>query len=363
MESIASWLARYGLEQYVASFIANDIDVDVLPSLSEKDLSELGVSMGHRKKFLAALLIATSSTAATRAATTSDTLSTSPEITAAGERRQLTVMFCDLVGSTALAEHLDPEDLREVIRAYQQCAGYVITRYDGHIAQYLGDGLLVYFGHPRAHEDDAERAVRAGLAIVSELNERMTRAPFGSDTTLAVRIGIHTGLIVIGEIGDSVRREQLALGDTPNIAARLQGYAEPGTIVISEHTRRLLAGNFVCADMGALAIKGIREPVRACTVTGERESASRFAGAKKRAHTSSIAGSSPARGEVRSYSCRAKPALGSLACSKKCGSVWARPVRMPFKCSVRPITSPARTIPSRASLPVRSNSGAKNRST
>ncbi len=279
MESIASWLARYGLEQYVASFIANDIDVDVLPSLSEKDLTELGVSMGHRKKILAALLTATSSTAATRAATTSDTLSTSPEITAAGERRQLTVMFCDLVGSTALAEHLDPEDLREVIRAYQQCAGYVITRYDGHIAQYLGDGLLVYFGHPRAHEDDAERAVRAGLAIVSELNERMTRAPFGRDTTLAVRIGIHTGLIVIGDIGDSVRREQLALGDTPNIAARLQGHAEPGTIVISEHTRRLLAGNFVCADMGALAIKGIREPVRACTVTGERESASRFAAA------------------------------------------------------------------------------------
>src|SRR5713226_6854696 len=166
------------------------------------------------------------------------------------ERRQLTVMFCDLVGSTALSEQLDPEELREVVRLYQETCTEVIQRYAGHIAQHLGDGLLVYFGYPVAHEDDAQRAVRTGLGIVAALqqrNEQMQSAVGAhSRAPLHVRIGIHTGLVVVGEIGGGAKREQLALGETPNLAARLQGLAEPDTVVISTATQRLVEGYFVC---------------------------------------------------------------------------------------------------------------------
>lgn len=276
MEPIADWLARIGLTQYVAVFAENDIDVEVLPSLTEPDLEKLGVSMGHRKKMLAAIAPMQHATARSPERERSITPPRDMESRAeAGERRQLTVMFCDLVGSTALAEQLDPEDLREVIRAYQQCAANVIERFDGHVAQYLGDGLLVYFGHPHAHEDDAERAVRAGMGIVAELQELVLPPPFTAESELAVRIGIHTGLIVIGNVGDD-SREQLALGDTPNIAARLQGLALPGTLVISNHTQRLIAGKFEVEDLGPQQIKGIREPIRAWTVSGISEAASRF---------------------------------------------------------------------------------------
>src|SRR5262249_49581611 len=156
------------------------------------------------------------------------------------ERRQLTVMFCDLVDSTALSQRLDPEELREVVRTYQETCTEVIRRYDGHIAQHLGDGLLVYFSYPTAHEDDAQRAVRTGLEIVEALKGQARQQP------LQVRIGIHTGLVVIGEIGSSEKREILALGETPNIAARLQGLAEPDTVVLSTATQRLIAGLFEC---------------------------------------------------------------------------------------------------------------------
>src|SRR5713101_7071953 len=154
------------------------------------------------------------------------------------ERRQLTVMFCDLVGSTALSVQLDPEELREVVRAYQETYTDVIRRYDGHIAQHLGDGLLVYFGYPAAHEDDAQRAARTGLGILAALHDLNARR----QPAVQVRIGIHTGLVVVGEIGDGSKREQLALGDTPNIAARLQGLAAPDTVVISTATYRLIEG-------------------------------------------------------------------------------------------------------------------------
>ncbi|MBC8088274.1 MAG: AAA family ATPase [Phycisphaerae bacterium] len=273
--SIAGWLEKLGLAQYATVFAENDIDLEVMPNMTELDLEKLGVSMGHRKKIIAAIagLPGVSATAPNRDRMTTPSRGTDSRADA-GERRQLTVMFCDLVGSTALAEQLDPEDLREVIRAYQQCAASVIERFDGHIAQYLGDGLLVYFGHPHAHEDDAERAVRAGMGIVAELQELVLPPPFTADSQLAVRIGIHTGLIVIANVGDDM--QQLALGDTPNIAARLQGLALPGTTVISNHTQRLIAGKFECEDLGLQPIKGIREPVRAWTVTGVSEAASRF---------------------------------------------------------------------------------------
>jgi class 3 adenylate cyclase len=172
------------------------------------------------------------------------------------ERRQLTVLFCDLVDSTVLATQLDPEDLREVVRAYQGTCAKVIARFEGHIAQYLGDGLLVYFGYPRAHEDDAQRAVRAGLGMVEALGQLNTRLGQDRGVQLAVRLGIHTGLVVVGEVGGGARQEQLALGETPNLAARLQGIAAPNTLVISATTFQLLEGFFACQPLGTPLLKG-----------------------------------------------------------------------------------------------------------
>jgi class 3 adenylate cyclase len=177
------------------------------------------------------------------------------------ERRQLTVLFCDLVSSTELASRLDPEDWREIVRQYQQTCSDVIEGYEGHIAQYLGDGLLVYFGYPQAHEDDAERAARAGLGIVEAIRERNPQIEARHGLQLAVRIGIHTGPVVVGEIGAGERRETLALGDTTNLAARLQGIAAPDTVVVSPETLRLVRGIFLTEDLGAQTLKGIAEPV------------------------------------------------------------------------------------------------------
>ena len=216
------------------------------------------------------------------------------------ERRQLTVMFCDLVGSTALSEQLDPEEYRKVVRAYQETCTTVIRRYDGHLAQHLGDGLLVYFGYPVANEDDAQRAVRTGLEIVAALQkwgpsppQVFSPSPFQGEGRgegnlqalvpshsphpsplpkgargLQIRIGIHTGLVVIGEIGSSEKREILALGETPNIAARLQGLAEPDTVVISAATQRLVAGLFESQDLGPQTLKGISVPLSVYQVEG-----------------------------------------------------------------------------------------------
>ena len=177
------------------------------------------------------------------------------------ERRQLTVMFCDLVDSTALSAKLDPEDLREVVRAYQKASSEVIERYEGHIAQYLGDGLLVYFGYPRAHEQDAERAVRSGLEIVEAIGTLNPNLRQDRDIELAVRVGVHTGLVVVGEMGGGRRQEQLALGETPNIAARLQALAEPNTVLMSEATARLVEGYFISEDLGERTLKGIDGPL------------------------------------------------------------------------------------------------------
>src|SRR5262249_10619548 len=203
------------------------------------------------------------------------------------ERRQLTVLFSDLVDSTALAARLDPEELREVVRAYQDTCAKVIARYDGHIAQYLGDGLLVYFGYPLAHEDDAQRAVRAGLGMVEALGQLNTRlaqeglrpAPTQSrqrGVQLAVRLGCHTGLVVVGDVGGGTRQEQLALGETPNLAARLQGIAAPNTLVISAATCQLLSGFFACQSLGTPPLRGIAQPLEVYQVLHESMARSRL---------------------------------------------------------------------------------------
>src|SRR5262249_10907860 len=197
------------------------------------------------------------------------------------ERRQLTVMFCDLVGSTPLAEKLDPEDLRQVILAYQQVCAEQIRRFEGYLARYVGDGLLVYFGYPQAHEDDAQRAIRAGLGIVAalpDLNNQLQQSVQGlRDFPLQVRIGIHTGLVVVGDMGGGAYRDPRAIvGETPNIAARLQGLAEPNTVLISEATARLVQGLFECHARGPQALKGVSTPVPVYRVLRESEAQSRF---------------------------------------------------------------------------------------
>jgi class 3 adenylate cyclase len=203
---------------------------------------------------------------------------------ATAERRQLTVMFCDLVGSTALSEQLDPEELREVVRAYQQSSAAVISQYEGHIAQHLGDGLLVYFGYPVAHEDDAQRAVRTALGIVEAI-QRLSFPTIQLPRPVQVRIGIHTGLVVIGEIGSSAKREMLALGETPNIAARLQGLAEPDTVVISAATHRLIEGLLDCRGLGTHTVKGVSTPLQVYQVVGDNGMHSRLEAAATRGLT------------------------------------------------------------------------------
>jgi class 3 adenylate cyclase len=192
------------------------------------------------------------------------------------ERRQLTVLFCDLVDSTRLASQLDPEDWREVVRAYQQTCAEVVERFEGHIAQYLGDGLLVYFGYPQAHEDDAQRAVHTGLTMVQALGTLNRRLEKGQGVRLAVRVGIHTGLVVVGEVGGGSRQEQLALGETPNLAARLQGLAAPDTVVVSPATFRLVRGYFTAQELGAHSLKGVTAPVPVYQMLGESAAQSRL---------------------------------------------------------------------------------------
>src|SRR5262245_24404342 len=192
------------------------------------------------------------------------------------ERRQLTILFCDLVSSTALSRQLDPEDYRAAVRAYQAACAPVIERFGGHIAQYLGDGLLVYFGYPLAHEDDAQRAVRAGLAMVEPMGAVATRLKQQNGVRLAIRVGIHTGLVVVGEMGAGGRHEQLALGETPNIAARLESLAAPNTVVISAALQQLVQGYFVCDNLGAPALKGVDTPFQVYRVLGESGAQSRL---------------------------------------------------------------------------------------
>jgi class 3 adenylate cyclase len=266
---VAAWLHGLGLQQYEQAFRENAIDDAVLLELTADDLKDLGVSLvGHRRKLLAAIAALRSESGPEPRAEVrgvADTL--------IAERRQLTVMFCDLVGSTALSTTLDPEDLRAVIGAYHQCVAETVSRFDGFVAKYMGDGVLVYFGYPQAHEDDAERAVRAGLGLV----EAIPKLAANAGSPLQVRVGIATGLVVVGDlIGAGAAQEQAVVGETPNLAARLQALAEPGTVVIAATTRRLTGGLFDYRDLGTTALKGFAENVPAWQVLGASAIESRF---------------------------------------------------------------------------------------
>ncbi len=260
---IVLWLRSMGLGKYEAIFRENDIDETVLPSLTHEHLKELGVaSFGHRVKLLDAIAAlrneAGGKAQPVDAATTSS--APSPRLEDRAERRQVTVMFSDLVGSTALSARMDPEDLREVISAYQKCVAETVQRFGGFVAKYMGDGVLVYFGYPQAHEDDAERAVRAGLELVAAVGALKTHA------ALQTRVGIATGLVVVGDLmGSGEAQERGIVGETPNLAARLQGIAEPNSIVIAESTHRLMGDLFELQDLGKQQLKGIANPVQAWT--------------------------------------------------------------------------------------------------
>jgi class 3 adenylate cyclase/predicted ATPase len=255
---IGGWLRSLGLERYEATFRANEITEEVLPRLTAEDLKELGVNaLQHRRMLLDAIsTLHADAKAKTLPPDALPTIETSTKDTA--ERRQVTVMFFDLVGSTALSARMDPEDLREVISAYQKCVAEIAQRLGGFVAKYMGDGVLVYFGYPQAHEDDAERAVRAGLEVIAAV------AALKSLASLQTRVGIATGLVVVGDlIGTGSAQEQAVVGETPNLAARLQSVAEPNTVVIAEATRKLLGNRFELEDLGPKDLKGIAGPARA----------------------------------------------------------------------------------------------------
>jgi class 3 adenylate cyclase/predicted ATPase len=264
---VAAWLQGLGLERYVPAFRDNEINGEVLPKLTSEDLREIGVAaIGHRHKLLDAIVALRASAPAVTVA-----VSDAPA-QADAERRQLTVMFCDLVGSTALSARLDPEDLRGVIAAYHRTVAEVVAGFDGFVAKYMGDGVLVYFGYPRAHEDDAERAVRAGLGVIDAVGRLDVKS-----VQLEARVGIATGLVVVGDlIGEGSAQEQSVVGETPNLAARLQALAEPDAVVIAAGTRRLVGDLFEYQDLGAVKVKGIAAPVPAWQVLRPSVVASRF---------------------------------------------------------------------------------------
>jgi class 3 adenylate cyclase/tetratricopeptide (TPR) repeat protein len=271
---VAAWLQGLGLERYVPAFRDNDVDAEVLRRLTAEDLLELGIaSIGHRRRLLDAIAALTEVafrptivSAATVAAASPDT-----PLHADAERRQLTVMFCDLVGSTSLSTRFDPEDLRELIGEYHRCVADTVARFAGFVAKYMGDGVLIYFGYPEAHEDDAERAVRTGLAVIDAVARLPTPEP------LNTRLGVASGLVVVGDlIGAGAAQERGVVGETPNLAARLQGLAQPGSLVIADSTRRQIGQLFEIEDLGVRALAGFAEPQRAWRIVGDSGVLSRF---------------------------------------------------------------------------------------
>ena len=275
--SIEEWLERLDLGKYARVFAEEEIDEEVLSELTEDDLEKLGLPLGPRKKLLKAISELQSGEAMTRAEVSS--VSDPGELPGApdAERRQLTVMFCDLVSSTELSQELDPEELREVTRAYQDACKPAIERFGGYVAKYMGDGILAYFGYPRAHEDDPDRAVRAGLAVVEAVQalDQIDIAPHS--TSLAVRVGIATGPVVVGDlIGEGASQENAVVGETPNLAARLQGVAQPHEVVISSSTQSLTGGSLRFESMGEQSLKGFAIPVEAWRVTGVELGGGRF---------------------------------------------------------------------------------------
>ena len=256
MSSVAEWLETVGLPQYAELFESQRIELDVVPQLSDADLRELGIPLGDRKRLLAAILSLVEATSETP-------VQTGPT----AERRQMTVVFCDLIGSTELASRLDPEDLAAAMTSYHDCCKEVIERWGGHVAEFLGDGAVIYFGWPAAHEDDAERAVRAAFELVGGV----ARLPIGADSTLSCRAGIATGLVMVGETkSDALAHREGVVGETPNLAARAQGLAEPGAVVITPGTRKLVGGRFDLESLGVREVRGIARPVELWRVSDVR---------------------------------------------------------------------------------------------
>jgi class 3 adenylate cyclase/predicted ATPase len=269
---IGGWLRSLGLERYESAFVQNAIDTDVLPELTEGDLESLGIPLGDRKRLIRAIKAMAGGSAGapiTGEAGKGAPSGYSPAV--GGERRHLTVMICDLVDSTVLSARLDPEDMGAVIDAFQAACARIALASDGFLAEFRGDGILAYFGYPRAHEDDAERTIRAGLDIIAAVAQLKTPA----NVPLAVRIGIASGLVVVG--GEGALRENIVVGDTPSLAARVQALGEPGTIVIAASTRRLIGDRFLLRDLGLHNLKGFAEPIAAWAVDGVSASESRFA--------------------------------------------------------------------------------------
>jgi class 3 adenylate cyclase/predicted ATPase len=268
VSTIAEWLKSFGMSEYTERFAENRIDFSVLPDLTDQDLKELGVVLGDRRKILRAI----SQLSSTLSTPLPPPDATPAPLQSSAERRQLTVMFSDIVGSTELSTRLDPEDLQEVIGIYHRCCRDVIAKFGGFVARFMGDGVLAYFGYPQAHEDIAERAVGASLALVAAVtNLDLAQGP------LRIRIGIATGLVVVGElVGEGASREQAGAGETFNLAARLQTLAEPDTVVIDATTRRLLGKLFEYRALGNVAIKGFAQPMPLWQVTGTSAVDSRF---------------------------------------------------------------------------------------
>jgi class 3 adenylate cyclase len=271
MQQIADWLKELGMAEYIDRFVENRIDVSVLPDLTDQHLKDLGLALGDRLKILRAIRDLGEASVAPIGPSTPARIEPTRQEDA--ERRQLTVMFCDLVGSTALSTMLDPEDLRSIVGTYHKCVAETVARFDGFVAKYMGDGVLIYFGYPRAHEDDAERAIRGGLGLIREVPKLATKA----GSPLRVRVGIATGLVVVGDlIGTGEAQERGIVGETPNLAARLQALAEPGAVVIASSTRRLTGGLFEYRSLGTVTLKGIGDNVPAWQVLAASEAESRF---------------------------------------------------------------------------------------
>ena len=343
---VAAWLRGLGLGRYEQAFQDNEIDWEALSRLTAEDLKDLGVVLGsHRRKLLEAI------GALGSPLPNPPPLAGEGRVGAEAERRQLTVMFCDLVGSTALSARLDPEDLRDVIAAYHRAVADVIAGFDGFVAKYMGDGVLVYFGYPRAHEDDAERAVRAGLGVIDAVGRLDVKS-----VKLQARVGIATGLVVVGDlIGEGSAQEQSVVGETPNLAARLQALAEPDTVVIAVGTRRLVGDLFVYRDLGAVDVKGIAEPVSAWQVLRASTVESRFEALRGLALTRLVGRDEEIDLLLRRWA-RAKtgdgqvvliwanPVSASRASSRHSRSVSRRNRMSVCAISARPITRTARSI-------------------
>jgi class 3 adenylate cyclase len=342
MSALSDWLNAHGLGTLHTVLEAQQIDIDVLPDLTEDDLKGLGIALGPRRRLLKAIAGAF---AAPSPAAPSDT---DPAVDSA-ERRQLSVLFVDLVGSTALSTQRDPEEMRQIVRRYQNAVAGEVARFDGYVAKFMGDGVLAYFGWPKAHEDEAERAVRAAMAAVAAVGELRT----GDGEALAARAGIATGLVVVGGlIGQGAAQEAAVIGATPNIAARLQDLAQPGQVVIADSTQKFVESSFDLASLGLQPLKGLELPVATFAVQRERSSDSRFE-ARTGRHLR------PMVGRDRNWRCWAnaghryeaakasascwsvKPASASRASRGHCGTWLAGPTAPSCSFNARPITSTA----------------------